>query len=67
MPLPPTFPPTSSPKPAWVKECQYIEGDKVTPDAMCREPVKTGSSYCPEHHRLCFVPIRPRPPVRVME
>jgi hypothetical protein len=60
MTLPPTFPPASSPKPAWVKECQYIEGDKVTPDAMCREPVKAGSAYCPEHHALCFAPIRPR-------
>ena len=60
MPLPPTSPPASSPKPAWVKECQYIEGDKVMPEAMCRKPVQASSVYCPEHHRLCFVPIRPR-------
>lgn len=60
MALPPTFPPAASPKPAWVKECQYIKGDTVTPDAMCREPVKAGSAYCPEHHALCFVAIRPR-------
>ena len=61
MALPPALPPVSSPKPAWVKECQYIEGDEVTPEAMCRKPVKTGSVYCPDHHRLCFVPNRPQP------
>ena len=63
----PDLPPASSPKPAWVKECQYIDGDKVTPDAMCKEPVKAGSAYCAEHHRLCFVPIKPRPPVPVVK
>lgn len=67
MPLPPTLPPTSSPTPAWVKECQYIEGDKTTPEAMCRMPVKRGSAYCPTHHALCFAPLKPRPPVRVAE
>ena len=66
MALPPTFPP-ASPKPAWVKECQYIEGDKTTSEAMCGKPVKIGSVYCPTHHRLCFVPIRPRPLGRVPE
>ena len=67
MPLPPAFPPASSPTPSWVNECQYIEGDKVTPDTMCREPVKAGSVYCPEHHRLCFVVVRPRPPGQMLE
>ena len=32
-----------------------------TAEAMCREPVMAGSVYCPEHHRLCFMPIRSRP------
>ena len=44
MALPPTLPAVSSPKSTWVKECQYIEGDKVTANAMCREPVKAGSA-----------------------
>lgn len=47
-----------------VKECQYIEGDKTTPEAMCRQPVKTGSMYCPTHHALCVVPMKLRPAVR---
>lgn len=67
MALPPTFPPAPSPKPAWVKECQYIEGDKSTPEAMCGKPVKTGSVYCEHHHRLCFTPYKVRSPVRVPE
>lgn len=67
MALPPTLPPVSSPKPTWVKECQYMEGHKTTPEAMCRKPVKTGNAYCPAHHALCFVPLRPRPPVRMVE
>lgn len=55
MALPPTLPPISSPKPAWVKECQYIEGEVLTSEAMCRKVVKSGSAYCPARHDLCFM------------
>jgi hypothetical protein len=66
MTLRPEFPPSSM-RPAWVKECQYIEGDVPTPDAMCRAPLKLGSVYCERHHSMCFTPYKVRTPVRVPE
>lgn len=59
MALPPPLPPVLSPKPLWVRECQYIEGEMPTPARMCRRPVKHGSSYCSAHHALCFIPLKP--------
>ena len=67
MALSPTFPPVSSPKPDWVRECQFIADDAPTVEQMCREPVRRGSSYCPSHHALCFVPIRGPFRVRMAE
>lgn len=67
MTLPPTFPPTPSMRPAWVKECQFIEGDTTTPDAMCGAPLKPGSVYCWRHHGMCFTPHKRRVPERVPE
>lgn len=45
-------------------ECRWIEGD----DGMCCAAVtKPGSSYCAEHHAICWVkplPVKDKAPVR---
>lgn len=36
-------------------QCRFI-ADEPTRDAMvCGRSVQAGSSYCPEHHRRCYV------------
>ena len=35
--------------------CQWIEGEPRE-RAFCGAPVKPGSSYCEEHHALCWRP-----------
>jgi hypothetical protein len=65
---PPPLSQRSPPKrPEWVKECQFIEGDTSSPDAMCRAPLKPGSVYCEDHHAICFTPYKPRAPEPVPE
>jgi hypothetical protein len=43
--------------------CEFIEGDPKSVrrgiDPHCGAPVKPGSSYCPRHHRRCW--IKPEP------
>ena len=36
------------------RTCQYIEGDFRKGDKACGAPVQGTSSYCPEHHAICF-------------
>lgn len=35
------------------KTCRYIEGE-ARDLGFCEKPVQKGSSYCPEHHKLCY-------------
>lgn len=36
-------------------ECRFCSGDPLTPEhSFCARPVKPGSSWCPEHHRIVF-------------
>lgn len=40
--------------------CQYIEGDPLELlrrkiDPYCGKPRKDGSSYCAEHHKICWL------------
>jgi hypothetical protein len=67
MTLPPIFPRSPPTRPAWVKECQFIEGDPATPDAMCGKALKPGSVYCEQHHSMCFTPYKKRSSERVPE
>lgn len=34
--------------------CRYM----ISPTHYCGEPKQPGSSYCPEHHQRCIVPVR---------
>ena len=35
--------------------CQYIAGEPCGLDTLyCAEPVEPGSSYCAQHHKLCY-------------
>lgn len=38
--------------PAW-RTCQWLEGDAKERN-FCGEPTQAGSSYCPEHHAVCY-------------
>lgn len=39
-----------------VHECQFPIGDVGTPNfRFCLDPTQEGSSYCPTHHRICWV------------
>ena len=44
--------------PSFHRKCQYPHGENP-PYRFCHEPVKEGSSYCPEHHALCHVKREP--------
>ncbi|ABC22939.1 hypothetical protein [Rhodospirillum rubrum] len=35
--------------------CQYLSGDPAR-RSFCDRPVRPGSAYCPDHHRLCHPP-----------
>lgn len=38
------------------KDCRYPFGNPKDKDfGFCGQPVKTGSSYCPKHYKLCRV------------
>lgn len=44
-----------------VHRCQYIEGEPSIDDACkCGAPVQVKSSYCPEHHAICWYMPRPK-------
>jgi hypothetical protein len=54
------------------RTCQFIAGEKGVdftsysqPGIYCGKPVRAGSSWCPEHHRLCWLPdprrVKPEP------
>jgi len=36
--------------------CLYIGGGLKGSETICKESRKQKSSYCEEHHKLCFVP-----------
>ena len=37
--------------------CRFIAGEKPYGDRpFCERVLKEGSSYCPEHHALCYRP-----------
>lgn len=38
------------------RTCAFIEGDPRVDPTACGEPAQLGSSYCPAHHRRCYVP-----------
>jgi len=38
------------------RACQFIAGDICDDAHKCGETVKHGSSYCPEHHAVCWRP-----------
>jgi hypothetical protein len=40
-------------------ECAYPEGNSP-PFDYCGAPTVNGSPYCPEHHRLCYLPLGSR-------
>lgn len=41
--------------------CQFIAGEPSIDEACkCGEPAQVGSSYCPEHHAICWQPSPPR-------
>lgn len=41
--------------------CQFIAGEPLIDDVCkCGEPAQVGSSYCPEHHAICWQPSPPR-------
>ena len=37
------------------RTCQYIAGDTREGATECGDPVQGSSSYCPEHHAICFL------------
>jgi GcrA cell cycle regulator len=37
-------------------DCRYPYGDRII--TFCGQPKQEGSSYCPYHHELCYVPPR---------
>ena len=40
------------------KSCRYVvSGNSVKEFMFCNIPKKDGSSYCPEHHKLCYIPM----------
>lgn len=42
------------------KLCRYIEGDLKKETAVyCQREHKPGSAYCPGHHALCSIPVKP--------
>lgn len=49
------------------KTCTWIEGEPIPAegqshdDLFCGAPCKPGSSYCPEHHAICFIPYKRQP------
>lgn len=52
---------------SYARTCQWIEGDPVQlvrsgQQIFCGSPARSGSSYCPHHHKICYVP--PAPPTR---
>ncbi len=43
------------------RTCQFIAGEPSSDDTCkCGEPVRRGSSYCPAHHRRCWMRPKPR-------
>jgi len=40
------------------KSCRYIVSGNTSKEFLfCNVPKKDGSSYCPEHHKLCYIPM----------
>jgi hypothetical protein len=40
------------------QSCRFVVSGGVAKDfRFCNHPKKDGSSYCPEHHALCYVPM----------
>jgi hypothetical protein len=40
--------------------CRFIVSGDERPTWYCGETAKDGSSYCPEHHAVCYQPIKSR-------
>jgi len=38
------------------KTCQWLGGEPKE-RSFCGEPVQHGSSYCPYHHKRCYLPM----------
>jgi len=38
-----------------MSECKYIHGDPLGEWSYCGKPTKKRSSYCYEHHAICYV------------
>lgn len=51
---------TSRERPAPVRGCQWIEGlPSRRDDCKCGAPTEPGSSFCPEHRAIAYVPVDP--------
>ncbi len=43
--------------------CYVVTADR--PHRYCEAPSKSGSPYCPEHHKRCYTRVAPPPPTSI--